>query len=730
MRHRVKTVSIVIAILFMISSFPVYPEALSPEKDPKDISDILTEFPAEGFFDLDSLASDLISLGKKSLVNLCLFLERPEQELREKTKYALHGLAVHSARLSTEDERFLVSKAFIKALKSLNDKQAQKFIISQLQLVGKREAVKPLSQYLSDPKLCESAARALLCFETRKAEKAFIKSFDSLSGDRRITVIKALGELQSKKAVKKIKPFVSSEDKDLRWVSLYALANIGDPSCLGLLGRMRIRSSPYERSRAPLIYLLYIQRLAQSGYKELSANICRDLIKNYTAEDESQIQCRALDLLVNINQEKALNDLLEVMESQNKDLRQKALDLAVGIYKKEMRNRWIHKMEEVSPEVQAEILTMLGKTGDESLLDFFRHQLQSEHQVIRMAAVMPLSKWGKERVLGDLFELLHSNRKQETQLAKQALLSFNAGSVIPLIQREFDGMPLNARIALIQVISNKKALSCADLVLSQIQSFDEGLRRTALSNLENVVDENDVSTLITLLKETEDPREILWLQKALEKACQFISDPEKRAEEILEVLSETEGQKKAVFLRPLSEIGGRKALDAVLENLGSKDPKISSEAFYTLVQWKSIEAASELLALGKEAQDKKKRYLSLKSYIQVVVSSELDDEKKLAMLMKAETIPQETDEKKLFLSGLGQIKMLGAMQQAAKFFQNKELQTNAARIIVNIAMPEPLREGLRGDGVVSLLEKALSFIENEQQKEQILEYIDQIKKGE
>ncbi|MFW6139845.1 MAG: HEAT repeat domain-containing protein [Acidobacteriota bacterium] len=726
MRQRGKTLLIITALLFMIISAHVSSEAKNPEKGFKDWHDILAEFPADGTEDMEILTAELIKLGKNRLAQFCLFLESPKDKVRIKTQYALHGLAVQSARLSTEKERFLVSKAFIKSLKSMKNTQAKKFIISQLQLVGKREAVKPLSQYLSHQKLCEPAARALLSLETEGAEKAFLKSLDSVSGERRITVVKALGELQSKKAVEKIKPFVSSEDKELRRVSLYSLANIGDPSCLGLLGRMRIRSSVYERSRAPLIYLLYIRRLAESGYKELSLNICRDLIKNYTAEEESQVQCGALDLLVRISGEEAIDDLLGIMESSNKDLRQKALASAVDIYIGEMGERWIQKIEQGPPGVKAEILSMLGRTGDESLLDFFRRKLKSEHQVVRMAVVMPLSRWGKERVIDDLFGLLYGNRKEETELVKQALFGYQAEFLIPRIQKEFYKMPLNARIALIQVISNKQAFSCADLVLSQAQSPDEDLRSTALSNLERVVDENDVSSLITLLKEAETQREIRWLQQALQAACQFIPEPEKRAEKVLEALAESEDDKKPVFLRPLSGIGGEKALEAVLEYKESEDLETSSEAFYALVQWKAIEAADELLILGKMAEEKKQRYLSLKSYIGLVTSSEMDDENKLEMLRDARTIPEETDEEKLILSGLEKIKTIDSLELAAEFLYHEELKESAARIIAHIALPEPLKEGLSGERVVFLLKEALKFIEDEFEREQILEYINQI----
>jgi len=42
-------------------------------------------------------------------------------------------------------------------------------------------------------------------------------------------------------------------------------------------------------------------------------------------------------------------------------------------------------------------------------------------------------------------------------------------------------------------------------------------------------------------------------------------------------------------------------------------------------------------------------------------------------------------------------------------------------------MPEPLCNGLSGDEVMSLLERALVFIEDEYQREQILDYIKEMK---
>lgn len=724
MKRRAKALILVGLFLFVSVSFFGW----SSEKNlDKKIEDILSVFPAEDSSSLDSLSSKLTALGKEGLIRLCLFLEDSEENKRTKAEYAVHGLAVSSASLTREGERFLVSKSFIKALEVLKDKEAKAFAIGQLQLVGKREAVRPLASYLTDPQLYEPAARALTALGTEKAEKAFIKAMDSESGDRRLTFIKALGELRSRKAVKKIKPYASSEQEDFRRVSLYALANIGDPSCMDLLGRVRIRSSVFERSEAPLVYLLYIRRLAESGHKGLGANICRDMIAHYSAEDENHVQCAALDLLVDISGKKALDDLLGMMESQSSEVRQKVLDLALDIYDTEMKQKWIGRMQGVPSGVQAEILTMLGKTEDKSLLSVFKKTIHSESLHLRKASVMPLSKLGREKSVDDLFQLLHNNIEEETRCVQQALLSFKAESIIPRIQREFDQMPPNARLSLMEVIFHKQALDCSDLIISQIKNGDQTLRKAALSGLHRVVDKDDISVLIDMLKETDEKREITLLQRALEAACQSVKDPEKRAEKVLEALAKAEGKKKIIFLRPLSAIGGKKALKAVVEAQNSSDQEVALESFYTLVEWKKLEASEELLSLCRQAEDKKHRYLALRSYIRLITSSELKKENKLKMLLKVKTILQEKDEQKLFLLGLGEIKTLDSLKEAAVFLGSEELRETAARILVKIALPDPLHDGLQGREVSSLLEEAQKFIEDEYEKKRVYEYIEKIR---
>jgi HEAT repeat protein len=724
MRKETRTLAAV-TVLFFITASVYGLEAKRASSE--DIISILAEFPTESSADMEELASEIMELGRDGIVDLCLMLESDEETNRTRAEYAVNGLAVSTARFLREDDRFLASKAFIKSLKFLKDKNTKGFILSQLQLIGKREAVKPIARYLTDRKLCEPAARALLSIGTERAEKAFIRSLDSVSGDRLVTVIKALGELRSQKAVKKISPYVSSQDRDLRRVSLYALANMGDPSCMDLMGKARLRSSAYERERAPLVYLLYVSRLAEAGYKEISMNICRDMIAAYTTEDESQVLCSALDLLVSTAGEGAMDDLLEAAESQSAELRRKALELSLGLYSAGMREKWIRKVEEVSPEVQAEILTMLGKTDDKSLAPFFRQKLHSESQIIRMAAVRPLCVVEREKAVPDLFGLLRSGKEEEVQLVKQAFLGFNAEAVIPEIKTRFKEMPVKARMALMGVISGKRAFNCVDLVASQIESKDEDLRRTALLCLESIVDEDNIPMLIDLLRQTDDKKEILLLQNALQSACGFIEAPEMRADKVISALAEADGEKKLLFLRPLSEIGGEKALNAVLEARRSKNPEVSLEAFSALVQWKGIEAEEELLAVSRETTDKKFRYLALRSYIRIATESELDGEQKLALMQRVKDITQEVEEKRLFLSGLGEIKTLSSMKEAAFFLQNEELREKAAGVMVKIALPEPLHNGLSGDEVLSLLEKALVFIEDEYQRERITDYIDDIR---
>ena len=164
--------------------------------------DVIGQMPAENSQIRDELAAGLVELNPEATILLSKMLLPPADPNDNEARYGLSALTHYVARNGAESERAVYAAALIDALVIVPDKQNKAFLISQLQLAGKEEAIAPLGDFLNDDILCDYAVRALLTIDTEGVEDEFLKALRSAEGRNIITIIKALGELRSEAGAK------------------------------------------------------------------------------------------------------------------------------------------------------------------------------------------------------------------------------------------------------------------------------------------------------------------------------------------------------------------------------------------------------------------------------------------------------------------------------------------------------------------------------------------------
>jgi len=728
MKHKTSIIVLVLALCFIASS-ALGQEDLRTLKT--KVVDTLAKFPAQSAEERNQLASEIIQLGSVGIQEICRMLVPPGTGDDTQVRFALNGVAVHVNRGSDEEKREMFALALLESLGEAQDDEVKAFLIRQLQVAGRGEAVKPLSQLLKDKRLCEPATQALLAIGTPDTEKFLLKSLRKVAAGNRATIIKALGELRSRAAVKSIIRYTESGDESLRQVALYALANIGDPRSEKILDRVSVTAPAYERAKAPSLYLLYAQRLAESGSNEMCLRICRKMIENYTAPQESHIQSSALSILVSVLGENALHDLLAALRSPNKEFRWRALELANSIDAEEATAVWIDEMEDVLPEVQAEIITMLGQRGDVTALPVVLKGLKSEEKLIRMAAIPAAAQLGELEVLEDLMRCLKTDQEDETRLVKQALMGYSAARVIPRAVNVIKDMPPLGRVVLIEILAEREAIEHVDVVFSETKSEHKEIRMAALAGLESLVSENDLPRLIRLLVETDDSDEISLIQNAAVVSANQIPVPELRADLFLETLAGIEGSKRVDLLRPLSRIGGKQAFQTVVKETKSEDEMIRDAAVLTLSEWPDLSAADELFAICQSTENTEHIQLSIQGYVRLVNDADLDDWKKFSLLKEALEIQMGAEERKIVLAGLGNVKIRSSLILVAPFLDDPELKEEAAIAAFSIASPRRgEKTGLTGPDVLTVLKKAIESIEDAYDKERLERHVETLLKQE
>jgi HEAT repeat protein len=710
----------------------VHAAGTGPPPDLKvKVGALLERFPAESPSDKDALAAELLGLGPKAVLEVSARVLPPGAGDDAKARFALNALAVHVIRPGAEGERRQFVGALLEALRIAPEPEVKAFLISQVQIAGKEEAVRPLARYLRDGRLAEPAVQALLAIRGHAAARALLKALAPAPASIRPTLIKALGELRSLEAVKKLLPYAESQDANTRMTALFALADMGDPLAGPVLERSRVAASPFERSQAPFLYLRFARRLAESGRESQALAMARSVLAHYTAPEESHVAAQSLSLLVDVLGERALTDLLAVMDSGEPKLRGAALEIAAPLGGREATASWIEKARSSAGEVRAGIIAMLGRRGDRDALPYIRESLTGPDPAVRTAAIPAAARLGGEAVLPDLFARLGSEDETELDVLRDTLLGFSGPVIVPEAVRRLEATAGPGKSVLIDLIGEKGAREETVRIFGLAGDPDPAVRSAAVRALAKLAGEEDLPRLVKMLASASDADDVLRLQDAAASAAGRNPDPEGRAVPLLALMDKAPPEEKVAILRVLPALGGTKALQAVIEETRNPDARVRSVAVLALARWPDLRASAELLRIVKETTSPRDQLLAMEGYVQMVGRSPLPNRRKLELLRTALEEARDDTAARPVLAGLAEVREPESFRLLADHLGRPALAGAAAAGLVHMASSQAGAERwLAGHEAISILRRVEAAEEDPAERERIARVIaDRLRQG-
>jgi HEAT repeat protein len=670
------------------------------------VSSILERFPAESPARKDALCAEILKLGPEAVAEICARVAPPGKGDDARARFAINGLAVHVTRPGADAERELFTRALLGSLARTEDRHVVAFLISQVQLVGKRESIRPLEKYLVDDELAEPAASALLTIGGPDATRALLKALDKAPRNARLTLVQSLGEVRSREAARKVLPFAESADERLRQAALFALANIGDPVAGPALAKERVATSYRERAQAPSLYLLYARRLAESGRTTEGLEAARAVLQSYRRPDESQHASAALALVVSALGPRALPDLLEAAGSADRRFRGSALVLAERITGREATLRWAKLAATAPPEVRADVVAMLGRRGDTAALPFVRESLRDADRSVRLAAIAAATRLGGEAVLPDLLPLLGSADAGESAVLKSALLGYPGRLVVPEAARLLDTTPLPAKAVLIEVLGEKGARGEIERVYRLAEEPDPAIREASLVALGRLAGDADLPRLLAMLEKAGEGNDVVRLGEAIASTLLRNPDPERRADGLLALMQSAPPARKVAVLKVLPRVGGASALRAVVEETASPDAAVRSAAIGALSRWQEPAAADELARIATVTQDPEHYRTAVQGYARLVGRSNTPAARKLAAYEKLLALPRDDADKKMVLAGIAAVREPESLRLLARYLDHPALRDAAAAALLDLASRQSPREPwLSGHEAYSVLRR-------------------------
>ncbi len=640
------------------------------------LQELLSRLPAHDAAEQRWVSALLLESGPESIGKICARLDTLKPGSDAQVRYALSGMTSFATLPGHEADRVKYAGALCSSVDAMHAPLAQAFVIEQLRLAGGPESVGTLSRFLVDERLCEPAVQALLSIHSPEIGPKILDALRRVDGSRKVTLVKALGELRVRDAVPDLMKWTKEDDPDLRDASLAALAAIGDPRSADLI-------------LDPVLQLTYARRLADDGTFDLPERICRKLLPTMSTTIGPGVHAAALRLLADILGARANDDLVAAARDSNVELRSAALDIASGMKGEGVTERWLSTMQQADPDLRAGIIRMLGRRNDPAALPAINHALSDREPSVRIAAVEAAAQLGGADAIDGILGLLErTERADEIAAVRDAIVPFPLKYTVPAAVRELNSATPKARVMLLQFCSG-----CGNLVpFSAIYPFvrDESVpvRLAAIKTLENVAEPGDVTHLVQMLLEARSDAEWTALQRALAATAARNPTSASRADVILAALDTAGARNRVTLLRALGRVGGTKSLAALSRGITSKDAAVKDASLRALADWPDAEGFDSLLAVAGSKQPLNYRVLALRGCLRILDDAGFSADRSARLLGNVMAVSERPEEKRMVLASLGKTRSLEALRIASDYLADDSVGLDAALAIQKMTASE------------------------------------------
>jgi HEAT repeat protein len=696
------------------------------DADPK-VTAALAKLPASSPERLTKTMEEIAALGKPGLVEIASLLTPPGKGDNTKIEYALGGFSYAATQSNRETWRKIATEAYAEALGKVPDAYNKMFLIYQLQTVGKDESVPVLARYLNDENLSGPASRALARIGTPAAGEALLQALSKASETNKEYIIEALGIAKYPQAATALEKTATSDNLNIRKVSLYALSELAVPSSANVLAAAAQNAAyTYDEADATAVYLKYLAHLAGNGSAPLAEKAALDLLKPSVP---TATRSAALKVYSDSRGQAGVPLLVQAMNSDDAEYRAAALKLG-QTYLDKGTSPWVAALKKAKPQVQAEIIRMLGRAGASAALPTVLSSLKSKDTQVKLAAIWATGKLGGTSSITSLLPVLKTASPEEIQTLKSTLLTLPGADLSAQLATALPTLPAAAQPAVIEVLAARQASDRLPAVLPFLKSPNSEVKSAAFTALKSLATASDLPTLYTLLNNGGSPQEITAVQSALGQSIQGTGDISAQSRLILEQMQDSPAGKRLHYLAVLASIGGREALQSVNSAYTSGDVATKQAAIAALSTWADASAAPVLLAIGKNAKDASELDAVLTGYVTIVGKSPKTPVNKVIMLRNAMEVATTTEQKVLILGELAKYKTFNALLFAGKYLDEEPVQQAAAKAVASIALANPQ---FYGSEIRTLLTKASSLLTgqgSEYQQQAIQKHLADMPKGE
>ncbi len=601
--------------------------------------------------------------------------------------------AADGIKASPEKEKELIA-----VLRSDAPPQDKAIACKKLAIDGSSESVADLAKLLSDPQLASWSRIALEAIPGTAPDEALRKASESLEGRLLVGVLNSIGVRRDANAVEALAKRLSDKDEDVASAAAVALGRIGSEAAAKSL-RPLLTSAPAKvRSAAAEGCVLCAEQWHSAG-KSAEAVALYDEVRK--AELPKQRIVEATRGAILARKDEGIPLLLEQFRSADKKMFELALFTAREFPGSEVDKALATELAKATPERGALIVQAMADRKETVIVAAVSKAAGGGPKPVRLAAIKALSQIGDASSLSALLETA-IDTDEDLALAAKATLADLPGDKV---NSEIAAMLPNAKgktyPLLIELVGQRR-IEATSALIKALDNTDKKVRSAALLALGETVALKNLPVLIALVVKPKNADEAEVAQQALKTASIRMPDREACAEVLSKALDDSPAAAKTILLETLGDVGGNKALKAIVAAAKSDSPLLQDAGSKLLGKWNGVEDAPVLLDYAKTGPSAQYRSRALKGYIALARRFAMPDEQRAEMCQKALDLTKQPAEQKLVIDVLEIKPSTETLKVAIKLMKNPELKEDATQAALRIAQ----KLGTKGVNVSEQLTKA------------------------
>ncbi|MFA6482842.1 MAG: family 16 glycoside hydrolase, partial [Bacteroidales bacterium] len=468
----------------------------------------------------------------------------------------------------------------------------------------------------------------------------------------------------------------------------------------------------YEPTEAARSLVRYADNLAKNGELAPAKRISNMLVRECKDAGNNSYGLAGLSILVENFGFEAIDLLLAGVDNPDKKYRDAVLYQALSIKDIAAVRKWMEKAKTANSETAVDIIGMLGKMGNPVVIPMLYEMNGKEDPAIRSAALASIVAIEGKSALPVIFRNMKKATGEEMASCGILLNSLVGPKEIDKVAEAAEQLPETARPVLINLLAARKATSQSALIRNYLYSPDPAVAGAAYKALPKVTKPGDEVVLITIL-ENAPAIQVIHVQDALVVAVSGTDNQYERTRVILSAYS-TKKALREKLLGVIPRVGGDDALKLITSEFNTQKGAAKDQAFTALTKWKDYRVCDQLFIIASTGPEKYKAE-AFSSYVNKISKSRINADQKLLLLRKVMALAKTADQKKMVIDGLGGNRTFLTLVYVAKYLDDKDVQNNASRICMGIAMPPSgTKEGMYGETVKEILTKCIGVISGEE----------------